>query len=108
MKELQAHAEQNKLSVAQVVMANEVAVSGKSEAEINAFIDKIHGGDGQHREGRAEGAREHAAGPDQAEDQGRRCLHARDGRQVRETARRRCASRRTRSRARKRTRAAIS
>jgi L-serine dehydratase len=42
MKELQAHAEKNKLSVAQVVMANEVAVSGKSEAEINAFIDKIH------------------------------------------------------------------
>jgi L-serine dehydratase len=43
MKELQSHAEQNKLSVAQVVMANEMAVSGKSEAEIKAFIDKIHG-----------------------------------------------------------------
>jgi L-serine dehydratase len=42
MKELQAHAEKNNLSVAQVVMANEVAVSGKSEAEINAFVDKIH------------------------------------------------------------------
>ena len=42
MKELQEHAEENKLSIAQVVMANEVAVSGKSEAEINAFIDKIH------------------------------------------------------------------
>jgi L-serine dehydratase len=41
MKELQAHADKNKLSVAQLVMANEVAVSGKSEAEINAFIDKI-------------------------------------------------------------------
>jgi L-serine dehydratase len=41
MKELQAHADQNKLSIAQVVMANEVAVSGKSEAEINAFVDKI-------------------------------------------------------------------
>jgi L-serine dehydratase len=41
MAELQAHAEKNKLSIAQVVMANEVAVSGKSEAEINAFIDKI-------------------------------------------------------------------
>ena len=41
MMELQAHATQNKLSIAQVVMANEVAVSGKSEAEINAFIDKI-------------------------------------------------------------------
>jgi L-serine dehydratase len=41
MKELVDHATKNKLSVAQVVMANEVAVSGKSEAEINAFVDKI-------------------------------------------------------------------
>ena len=41
MKELQTHAEASKLSIAQVVMANEVAVSGKSEAEINAFLDKI-------------------------------------------------------------------
>jgi L-serine dehydratase len=42
MKEMLAHAEKDKLSVAQVAMANEVSVSGKSEAEINAFIDKIH------------------------------------------------------------------
>jgi L-serine dehydratase len=41
MKELRAHAEKNKLSIAQVVMANELSVSGKSEAEINAFLDKI-------------------------------------------------------------------
>jgi L-serine dehydratase len=41
MKELQEHAEKNNLSVAQIVMANEVAVSGKSEAEITAFVDKI-------------------------------------------------------------------
>jgi L-serine dehydratase len=41
MKELQAHAQRDKLSIAQVVMANEVAVSGKTEAEITAFIDKI-------------------------------------------------------------------
>ncbi|MGH9867409.1 MAG: L-serine ammonia-lyase [Candidatus Polarisedimenticolia bacterium] len=41
MKELQAHAEKNKISIAQLVMANEMAVSGKSEAEINAFVDKI-------------------------------------------------------------------
>jgi L-serine dehydratase len=41
MKELLAHAETNKLSVAQVVLANEVAVSGKSEAEVYAFVDKI-------------------------------------------------------------------
>jgi L-serine dehydratase len=42
MAELLKHANGNKLSVAQLVMANEVAVSGRSEAEINAFIDKIH------------------------------------------------------------------
>jgi len=41
MKELQAHADREKLSIAQLAMANEVAVSGKSEAEINAFLDKI-------------------------------------------------------------------
>src|SRR5262245_13245656 len=41
MKELQAHADKSKLTFAQVAMANEVAVSGKSEAEINAFLDKI-------------------------------------------------------------------
>lgn len=41
MKELQAHARKNKLSVAQLGMANEIAVSGKTEAEINAFLDKI-------------------------------------------------------------------
>jgi L-serine dehydratase len=41
MSELQKHAEQNSLSIAQVVMANEVSVSGKSETEINAFVDKI-------------------------------------------------------------------
>ena len=43
MKELLDHAAKNKLSVAQVVMANEIAVSGKSEADINAFLDKITG-----------------------------------------------------------------
>jgi len=43
MKELRQHAEKNNLSVAQVIMANEVAVSGKTEEEINAFLDKIAG-----------------------------------------------------------------
>jgi L-serine dehydratase len=43
MKELRQHAEKNNLSVADVVMANEVAVSGKSEEQINAFLDKIAG-----------------------------------------------------------------
>ena len=43
MKELRQHAEKNNLSVADVVMANEVAVSGKTEEQINAFLDKIAG-----------------------------------------------------------------
>jgi L-serine dehydratase len=43
MKELRQHAERNNLSVADVVMANEVAVSGKSEEQVNAFLDKIAG-----------------------------------------------------------------
>src|SRR5436190_2424556 len=41
MKELRKHAEDNKLSIAQVVMANELSVSGKTEEQINAFLDKI-------------------------------------------------------------------
>jgi L-serine dehydratase len=41
MKELRQHAEKNKLTIAQTMMANEVAISGKSEADINAFLDKI-------------------------------------------------------------------
>jgi L-serine dehydratase len=43
MKELRQHAENNNLSIADVIMANEVAVSGKSEEQINAFLDKIAG-----------------------------------------------------------------
>src|SRR5262245_11175391 len=43
MKELRKHADDNELSIAQVMMANEVAVSGKTEAEVNAFLDKIAG-----------------------------------------------------------------
>jgi L-serine dehydratase len=41
MKELLAHADKNNLSIAQVFLANEVAVSGKSEADVRAFVDKI-------------------------------------------------------------------
>src|SRR4051794_3716670 len=43
MKELREHAERNNLSIADVMMANEIAVSGKSEEQINAFLDKIAG-----------------------------------------------------------------
>jgi L-serine dehydratase len=41
MKELRQHAEKNNLSIAQVIMANELTVSGKTEEQINAFLDKI-------------------------------------------------------------------
>ena len=41
MKELREHAEKNKLTVAQVILANEMAIPGRSEAEVNAFVDKI-------------------------------------------------------------------
>jgi L-serine dehydratase len=43
MKELRQHAEKNNLTIAQVIMANEVAVSGKTEEQVNAFLDKIAG-----------------------------------------------------------------
>ena len=49
MKELREHAEKNKLSIAQVIMANEVAVSGKTEEQINAFLDKIAERDARDR-----------------------------------------------------------
>src|SRR5205814_8550671 len=41
MKELRQHAEKNNLSIAQVIMAKEVAVSGKTEEQVNEFLDKI-------------------------------------------------------------------
>jgi L-serine dehydratase len=41
MKELRAHADNNKLSIAKVILANEMSVMGRSEEEVYAFIDKI-------------------------------------------------------------------
>jgi L-serine dehydratase len=43
MKELRQHAEQNNLSIAQVVLANEMAIPERSKEEVYAFIDKITG-----------------------------------------------------------------
>jgi L-serine dehydratase len=43
MKELRQHAEQNNLSIADVVLANEMSIPGRSEDEVYAFIDKITG-----------------------------------------------------------------
>jgi len=41
MNELRAHADGNKLSIAKVILANEMSVAGRSEEEVYAFIDKI-------------------------------------------------------------------
>jgi len=43
MKELRRHAEQNNISIAEVVLANEMAIPGRSREEVYAFIDKITG-----------------------------------------------------------------
>ena len=43
MKELRQHAEQNKLSIADVVLANEMSIPGRSQDEVYAFVDKITG-----------------------------------------------------------------
>ena len=41
MKELRAHADNNKTTIAKIMLANEMSITGKSEAEVYAFIDKI-------------------------------------------------------------------
>jgi len=41
MKELRAHADNNKLSIAKVMLANEMSIAGRTEEEVYAFVDKI-------------------------------------------------------------------
>ena len=41
MKELRQHAEKNNLSIAQVILANEMAIPGRTREEVYAFVDKI-------------------------------------------------------------------
>jgi L-serine dehydratase len=43
MKEIIAYTTRDNISIAQLAMANETSISGRSEAEINAFLDKIIG-----------------------------------------------------------------
>ena len=43
MKELRQYAEQNNISIADVVLANEMSIPGRSQEEVYAFIDKITG-----------------------------------------------------------------
>jgi L-serine dehydratase len=41
MKELRGHADGNKISIAKVMLANEMSIAGRSEEEVYAFVDKI-------------------------------------------------------------------
>jgi L-serine dehydratase len=41
MKELRAHADKNKTSIAKIMLANEMSIMGRSEEEVYAFLDKI-------------------------------------------------------------------
>ena len=41
MAELRAHADNNKLSIAQVMLANEMSIMGRTQEEVYAFVDKI-------------------------------------------------------------------
>ena len=41
MKELRTHADTNKTTIARIMLANEMSITGRSEAEVYAFIDKI-------------------------------------------------------------------
>jgi L-serine dehydratase len=41
MKELREHADKNKISIAKVMLANEMSIAGRTEEEVYAFVDKI-------------------------------------------------------------------
>jgi L-serine dehydratase len=41
MAELRAHADNNKTTIGKIILANEMAIAGRSEEEVYAFIDKI-------------------------------------------------------------------
>ncbi len=41
MKELRTHADTNKTTIAKIMLANEMSITGRTEEEVNAFIDKI-------------------------------------------------------------------
>ncbi len=41
MKELRGHADSNKTTIAKIMLANEMSITGKSEEEVYAFVDKI-------------------------------------------------------------------
>ena len=89
MKELLAHAAQHKLSIAQVAHGERGRGVRQDRSRDQRLHRQGHHGDGQHRQDRVVDAGQRAAGPDQAEDEGRRSAQARAGRQVRSTEGRR-------------------
>ena len=82
MKELRAPCGQNKLTIAQVMLANEMAIPGESEEEVYAFIDKITNAMvATVKSGLAAAGRQRAAWSDQAAQQSGDGLQTRPGRQ---------------------------
>ena len=41
MKELRTHADTNKTTIGKIILANEMSITGKSEAEVYAWVDKV-------------------------------------------------------------------
>jgi L-serine dehydratase len=41
MKELRTHADTNKTTIAKIILANEMSITGKSEADVYAWVDKV-------------------------------------------------------------------
>jgi L-serine dehydratase len=41
MKELRAHADNNKTTIGKIMLANEMSISGKSEKDVYAWVDKV-------------------------------------------------------------------
>jgi len=41
MKELRGHADANKTTIGKIILANEMSISGKSEEEVYAWVDKV-------------------------------------------------------------------
>src|SRR6188472_37992 len=41
MKELRAHADDNKTTIAKIMLANEMSIAGRSEADVYAWVDKV-------------------------------------------------------------------
>ena len=74
MAEVLAYTKRDKISIAQLAMANETSISGRSEAEINAFLDKIIGAMRATVKTGLAAPTSTLPGPDQAQDQGRRRL----------------------------------